>query len=292
MVLSYFRKATRGRDEPSSVQSVPEAYDSATSEASLARVNEPALAGKPAAAPPDAAGFVAYSWLLNGKKQVIGYRLRWLPHSDHDRSDAHALVNTVAECFFDAENGWTMGNVGLSFDVTPENVAALYGSKLPAKNVVLCWQSQDFSNPDIGETLVALRQKGFALLLCGEPPEDKELRKLVTHFDVGAGDAQSLETCRSLTSHVVNPIATRMDGWNGFEACAAKRVPVLVAPDQEPPALTGTRPPLQPETLLLVRLLQMVQRNDDVRVIEAALKHDVALTYRFLRHINSPAVGA
>jgi c-di-GMP-related signal transduction protein len=35
----------------------------------------------------------------------------------------------------------------------------------------------------------------------------------------------------------------------------------------------------------------MIQRNQDVREIEAVLKRDAALTYRLLRYINSPAIG-
>jgi len=35
----------------------------------------------------------------------------------------------------------------------------------------------------------------------------------------------------------------------------------------------------------------MLKRNENVRSIEAALKRDAALTYRLLRHINSPAIG-
>jgi EAL and modified HD-GYP domain-containing signal transduction protein len=38
--------------------------------------------------------------------------------------------------------------------------------------------------------------------------------------------------------------------------------------------------------------MQMIQRNQDVREIEAVLKRVAALTYRMLRYITPPAIGA
>ncbi len=48
---------------------------------------------------------------------------------------------------------------------------------------------------------------------------------------------------------------------------------------------------MHPESMLIVRLMQLLQRNEDVRQIEAALKHDAVLTCRVLRYINSPTIG-
>jgi EAL and modified HD-GYP domain-containing signal transduction protein len=48
---------------------------------------------------------------------------------------------------------------------------------------------------------------------------------------------------------------------------------------------------LQPDAQLIVKLMRMIHRNEDTREIEATLKLDARLTYRLLRHINSPAIG-
>jgi EAL and modified HD-GYP domain-containing signal transduction protein len=83
-----------------------------------------------------------------------------------------------------------------------------------------------------------------------------------------------------------------MSGWSDFDAVAARRVPMFVPGSCARPPVTHPGRALQPEALLIVRVMQMIQRNEDVRDIEAALKHDAALSYRLLRHINSPAIGA
>lgn len=252
-------------------------------------------AAPPAAVPPNATGVLSYQWLLDPKKQIIGYRLAWRPVRAHAAGDAaaclQALVATVAGAFTDRHQGWRMAKMGLLFDVTPQALAGLDWLGLPPKNIVLCWGAADFSHPDTLPLLRQLRAQGFGHMVSGELAPDNEACELATHFDVAAGDPALLAASRCIGKRPLLPVATRMENWSGFDACASRRVPVLVRPDVAPPSL-ATRPSLEPESMLIIRLLQMVQRNEDIREIEAALKHDAAITYRFLRHINSPAVGS
>ncbi|WP_291994888.1 HDOD domain-containing protein [Candidatus Accumulibacter sp. ACC003] len=48
---------------------------------------------------------------------------------------------------------------------------------------------------------------------------------------------------------------------------------------------------LNPAQNNIVRVLNLVRRNADVKEIEAALKHDVAMSYKLLRYINSAGFG-
>ncbi|MHB1123414.1 MAG: EAL and HDOD domain-containing protein [Ramlibacter sp.] len=247
-----------------------------------------------AAVPLNATGMLSYQWLLDPRKQIIGYRLAWRPVRAHAASDAaaclQALVASIAGGFIDRHKGWCMAKMGLLFDVTPQALAGLDWCGLPPKHIVLCWQAADFTQPDTLPLLRQLRSQGFGHMVSGELPAGSEAGELATHFDIGAGDAELLAASRTISKRPLLPVATRMENWPGFEACAGRRVPVLVNPDVTPPA-AAARPALEPESMLIIRLLQMVQRNEDIREIEAALKHDAAITYRFLRHLNSPAVG-
>lgn len=280
MVFSMFRRSPRPTPDLSALPTVIDAVPEAP---------------QPGAPPPDATGALSYQWLLDAKKQIIGYRLAWHPVRAHAASDPaaclQALVTTIAQGFIDRHSGWRMAKLGLLFDVTPQSLAGLDWCGLPAHNVVLCWQAADFAHPDNLPLLQQLRSQGFGQMVSGELPRDNDATDLATHLDVGAGDALLLATCRSIAKRPLLPVATRMENWAGFDACAARRVPVLVNPDVAPPVVAA-RPALEPETMLIIRLLQMVQRNEDIREIEAALKHDAAITYRLLHHINSPAVGA
>lgn len=282
-MLSFFRRPQR--DAATAV--------AATADATLPRSRREAA---PRATPLDATGLVGYSWLLDPKKQIVGYHMHWRPRADHQDQRAatrvKALVDAIASGFVDRHKGWAMGRVGVMLDVTPEAMSAVEWRGLPPKNVVLCWKSEDLAKEGTLPLLKALRADGFGHLLSGELPEDKELCELVTHFDVGSGEPAGVVTARAVNRRGAHPVATRMHDWAQFDACAARRIPVLVEPITQGPPSAPSQQQLEPETMLIIRLLQMVQRNADVRDIEAALKHDAALTYRLLRHINSPTVGA
>jgi EAL and modified HD-GYP domain-containing signal transduction protein len=48
---------------------------------------------------------------------------------------------------------------------------------------------------------------------------------------------------------------------------------------------------LNPGQAQIVRVLNLVRKNADIKEIETALKHDVALSYKLLRYINSAGFG-
>jgi hypothetical protein len=252
-----------------------------------------AAAAQPLALPPSS-GFVRYSWVVDPKKQIVGFSFGWVPAHSHRRLEpvAHlaTLVRTVEEMFVDRHGGWKLGKATLLFEVSPADIPFIEWGGLPPRRIVLRWRAEDLS-ADAAPLLKELRARGFNHMLSG-CVDEPELREAITHLDVGAGDAAALQACRSFAQHPVRPVATCFGGWPAFDACARHDMAALVPPDVAPPPRAPTRGGLQAEGMLIVRLLQMVQRNEDVRAIEAALKHDAALTFRLLHHINSPAVGA
>ena len=53
----------------------------------------------------------------------------------------------------------------------------------------------------------------------------------------------------------------------------------------------AARKALAPSHAQIVRLMNLVRNNADIREIETVLKQDVALSYKLLRHINSVGFG-
>ncbi|QNK68882.1 EAL and HDOD domain-containing protein [Variovorax sp. PAMC26660] len=246
-------------------------------------------------------GQVAYAMLLDGQRRVIGYRMAWRAAGEaapgaHAGAGVKALMDTLALHLNPEGKGWLLGSQMLFVDVT---VDALFQSELqslPAQNVVLCMGADDLMDADMRSILLFLREQGFGFMLCGAPalPDDAELRAIVTHVEVNAGDAAIVARLQNevqLGHPAVELIAPRVDNWAQFDACAARRVNVFVDGAFRNPPVKEAEDALQPESLLIVKLMQMIQRNEDVRAIEGALKHDAALTYRLLRYINSPSVG-
>jgi EAL and modified HD-GYP domain-containing signal transduction protein len=256
--------------------------------------------------PRSADGYVAYTLLLDAQKRVGGYKLAWRPAvpaalAPDAVTQFKSLLACVTEHLGAPTAPWKLGHSELFFEVDAQTLALGALQSLAPEYTVFCLGLADLANEELRPVLMFLREQGFSFMLCGAEalPADPELRGLVTHFDVGNGDPVRIAAIRDAEQpgHApIQPIATCMASWAAFEACAPDRVDVFLdARCGFPPLVPrhgGQGHALQPESMLIVRLLQMIQRNEDLREVEAALKRDAALTYRLLRHMNSPAVGA
>lgn len=242
----------------------------------------------------DASGFAHYEWLLGPDRRIAGFRWKWLRRSGvnhHAVAELRELLGALRDAWAHPQDRWSIGNLTFMLEVTPSAIAACDWRGLPPRQTVLCWQAEDLAHPETLPLLQTLRQQGFGHLACGKPPEAADVRELLTHVDAGGGDAPLLDDSKGRAGGL-QPVATRMTDWAQFDAWASRGIPVLVAPTLRLPDSPDEKVALGPEVLLIMELMQKVQRNEDVRGIEAALKHDAAITYRLLRHINSPAVGA
>ncbi|MGR4869645.1 EAL and HDOD domain-containing protein [Variovorax sp. LARHSF232] len=229
-----------------------------------------------------ATGYVTHATMLDLRQRVVGYRLAWRaapvgqpPATMLPAQRLKTLVDCVAEHVNPPKKGWRLGRTTLFFDVAADPSLLPSLQPLPPEHVVLCLGPDDMAGPDAPAALQFLREHGFGLMLRGAQalPQDRALRDLLTHFDVGDGEPALLERMQ----------ATQAQGGPPLRLIVTRHVaqPMAQVADAK----------LQPESMLIVRLMQMIQRNEDVRQIEAALKHDAVLTYRLLRHINSPAIG-
>jgi c-di-GMP-related signal transduction protein len=252
-----------------------------------------------ASAPRGENGYVSYSLQLDPQKRVKGYRMAWRAADGQDASDPAAQFRALLSSISKHLNApkWRLGRLVLFLDVTVDALFQNELQALPPDNVVLCMGIDDLMDADTRSMLLFLREQGFGFMLCRAQamPLDPALLEVITHFDVGSGDREliaSVRNSRRPEQAPVQLIASRMETWGNFEACAARYVDVFVEGDHPPPPVEKGADMLQPESMLIVRLMHLLQRNEDVRTIESALKRDAALTYRLLRHINSPAIGA
>lgn len=241
------------------------------------------------------AGCLTVSWLVDAAQQVSGYRLGWQAAQPAGAPSAlNAAVRAAAEHLVHGEQGWRLGASILLFDAEPAGLREIDWGGLPPANVVLAWRPDDFAAAQQQGLLAALRAAGFGVMLCGagQVPPDLPGRQWLTHLDAGRPDPALVAAARTAGLPASRIIATGVSGWPELEACRRLRLPAIL------PRGDGCVPPggaardLQPEAVLIVRVMQMLQRNPGLREIEGALKHDAALTYRLLRYINSPAISA
>lgn len=224
-------------------------------------------------------GYLSPFVMLDLRRRVVGYRMTWRvgggPGADR-AAGLRAMAECLAEHLSPGGRGWKLGRTPLFLDVTADPSLLACLESLPQENVVLCVGPQD-SVHDALPALQFMRDHGYGLMLRGaaEPPPPGPLREVFNYFDVGAGqDAQLLERLAQEQEEGGSPLRL-----------------ILTEPGEPAPRQQADEGNLRPESTLIMRIMQMLQRNEDVRQIEAALKHDAVLTYRILRHINSPAIG-
>ncbi|MDM0085752.1 signal transduction protein, partial [Variovorax sp. J31P179] len=224
--------------------------------------NEPALSE---AMHVETSGFVTYALLLDAQKRVKGYKLAWrmaLPHGEPNAfENLRALLSCIATNLNPPNTGWRLGRLLLFFDVTVNGLFLNELQALPPENVVLCMGLDNLMDADIRSTLLHLHTQGYGFMLCGAEvlPGDLELSSILTYVDVGDGRpeiAASVRREQPLGTPVIQPIATRMATWQDFDACAARRLDVFVQGSEAIVPTTQAGATLQPEAMLIVRLMQ------------------------------------
>ncbi|MEJ7687140.1 MAG: HDOD domain-containing protein [Variovorax sp.] len=246
-------------------------------------------------------GYLTYALLLDPQKRVVGLRPAWHLAAPQAAASVQAQFKAMVACMAKHLNapktGWRLGGTVLYLDLSAELLAASELQSLPPEKVVLCLGPADLADAGARPLLLFLREQGYGVLLKDAEalPEEEEARGIVTHFGIDA--VQSHRAAALLRQEQpgeppLRVVSTGLAAWKDFDACAAQHLDVFVeGAFAVPPMKPEPGRTLQPESMLIVKVMQMIQRNEDLREIETALKHDAALTYRLLRHINSPAIG-
>jgi EAL and modified HD-GYP domain-containing signal transduction protein len=275
-----------------------EPQDETVDKRPLDDVKLPTAPPRVASDPGEAPGHIVHAMLLDSRKRTVGYRLAWrvtgAPSGQGGMAGFKPLLRAISQHLNGDGRAWALDEMELFVDATIESLFASELQALPAERMVLCMSLQDLSDADARPMLMYLREQGFGFMLCGtsEFPEDPELRRIVTHMDVGAVNPLVLARMSEGPDPLrVQWIATRIHDLGDLDASANFHMKAFV--DGGFPLLPVGQlvDALQPDAQLIVKLMRMIHRNEDTREIEATLKLDARLTYRLLRHINSPAIG-
>lgn len=86
-------------------------------------------------------------------------------------------------------------------------------------------------------------------------------------------------------------IALNVADRDGFKACLDAGINAVASWFFMRTTAGAARKTLNPGQAQIVRVLNLVRKNADVKEVEAALKQDVALSYKLLRYINSAGFG-
>ena len=243
--------------------------------------------------------FIVREPLLDPKQRVIGYELSWHlePNQVPTDEDLESLIGFVAENVNDEEHGWLLKDKILFLDAMPKMLSTDALFNMPPERTVLTMKAKDLANPDTLSAVQGLRAGGVGISV-----RDGDLRHLGANLamsasyievrfagaDVAAQARTYAQAKQSAVRMVGRPVAT----WEDFDSCAALGLDAFVGKLHLTPRPGTPVKGMNPAQTIILQLMQMVQKNEDIPKIEGVLKRDPALSYKLLRFINSAGFGA
>ncbi|MBK4736178.1 EAL and HDOD domain-containing protein [Noviherbaspirillum pedocola] len=232
--------------------------------------------------------FLTREPLLDPARKVLAYSLNWqaIASTGHD---CERLLLLLASELNDAAQGWTLLRGHLVVPATPEVLRSAVPQTLWAPSVTFNLDAEDSLDAD---TCTALRRRGFGIGVRGVPAE-LALAAHATFFELDGSATYlraQLSDVAGLRSRDSRVALRNIASWAQYESCAAAGIDVYAgrlvrAP--VPPHAGG----LNSTQSNILQIINLVNRNADVRDIEAALKREPAVSFKLFRYINSAGVS-
>ncbi|SDG75524.1 EAL and HDOD domain-containing protein [Propionivibrio dicarboxylicus] len=232
--------------------------------------------------------FLSRQPVLNGQSRAIATRLTL--HAS-GAADAHAAAQALAGLV----DVWPAGERIFFIDGGSLPVDAAWLDWPVPANAVLELGSATLLGPKGGEFVAALQSVQPALCLKVDAQVATALASGLQYRFV-ALDARHLAPAglsalaAQLQLHGI-VIALNVFDREVFKACLDAGINAVASWFFKQASAHTVRKPLNPGQAQIVRVLNLVRKNADVKEVEAALKQDVALSYKLLRYINSAGFG-
>lgn len=231
--------------------------------------------------------FMSRQLLVNRQSRVIATRLRLHLGNSASMQDAVSALGTLEDVWPRGEKPVFIGCGHASCDArlldwsTPENAAI----ELPAASLV------GNDGPDL---IAALQTWQPTVCLHFDPEVAQALSAGVPFrfigFDKRRFSVPQLKLLAARTRTYGMGIAINVETTEDFRACLDAGMTAAAGWFFTSPTSAPARA-LNPGQANIVRVLNLVRANAGIQEIEAALKQDVAISYKLLRYINSAGFG-
>ncbi len=242
--------------------------------------------------------FIGRQPILDAHQQIIAYELLFRHDAsagtavieDDVRSCTRVLLNTLN----DMGTQWLLGDKQAFINVNAEVLMGDFIELLPAKRTVLELLPGMHADQALIDRIEALRKEGFQVSL--STLEDPGLLALLPHADyvkidlLKMGLQKSLALFAKLKGRPVMAIAEKVESHHEFDACKEAGFTLFQGFYFAHPE-TLTAKVIHPAYAVVLEILNLVSRKADIKEIEIAFKHDVALSFKLLRYINSVGFG-
>lgn len=244
--------------------------------------------------------FLARQPIVDGKHDLIGYELlfRNSAHASNANLDDsyRAGLNVLSSTLVDMGTEWLLKGKLAFINMDHPMLMSEYISLLPPQKVVIEIVESVKPNDELLVRIEELRAAGFRFALDHFKPNTGQDRLLplvnYVKLDVAElGQDKTAAIVRVLSKlPTARLVAEKVETLDTFNWCQRLGFHYFQGYYFAHPEHLMARV-LNPGHATLLRLLDMVRRDADIRDIEAALKTDVALTFKLLRYINSAGFG-
>lgn len=243
--------------------------------------------------------FLARQPIVDAKHNLIGYELLFRASAQATSSDIddsyRAGLNVMATTLFDMGTEWLLKGKLAFINMDHPTLMSEFVTLLPPQKIVIEIMNTVEPSDELLARLEELKAAGFRFAIDKYKP-NTPLDKLLPHvsyikLDVAElGQAKTAEVLRGLYTLPVRLVAEKVESQEVFDWCLGLGFHYFQGYYFAHPEHLMAKV-LNPGHATILRLLDMVRRDGDLKDIEAALKTDVALTFKLLRYINSAGFG-
>jgi c-di-GMP phosphodiesterase len=243
--------------------------------------------------------YLARQPIVDGSHQLIGYELffRASGQSNHAEMDDsyRAGLNVMASTLFDMGTEWLLKGKLAFINMDNATLMSDFVSLLPPQKIVIELTEPAALSEEQLARIAELKAEGFRFALDRYHPGTPfdPLIPLMSYIKIDVADlgqAKTAEVLSGLYTQSARLVAEKVESREVFDWCQGLGFHYFQGYYFAHPEHLMARV-LNPGHATLLRLLDMVRRDADIKEIEAALKTDVALTFKLLRYINSAGFG-
>lgn len=243
--------------------------------------------------------FLARQPIVDGKHNLIGYELLFRASAQADHADLEdtyrAGLNVMASTLFDMGTEWLLKGKLAFINMDQPTLMSEFVTLLPPQKIVIEIMATVAPDEQLVARLQELKAAGFRFAL-DKFENGSALAKLLplvsfVKLDVAElGKDKTAAMVRSLLGQPVKLVAEKVESRDVFDWCQGLGFHYFQGYYFAHPEHLMARV-LNPGHTTILRLLDMVRKDAEVKEIEAVLKTDVALTFKLLRYINSAGFG-
>ena len=244
--------------------------------------------------------FISRQPIFDASEKIFGYQLLFLEDPSTQESPANTLRSS-ARLIANAYNNFGIRQVlsnKLAFiPISNDALVSDFLDLLPPDNIVLEIYPSNIRITELLATLTSLKEKKyrFSLHNVSFSPELLPLFKMASFasYDI---QNNSLETIareiRQIQHLPIQCIARNIQGYQEFKEFHEKE-PLfnLFQSSNLAPPETQSMKRMDPSTMRIMQLFNLVMSEAEFNVIEESFKHDVALCYSLLCYLNSAGFG-